>query len=152
MKAAEGVECGADKNSMNDAVAEKISEIEDKVPETVTVGPWTGKVDQAAVKDVMEVEKKFWKEDARVLEDLGVKLIAEPFERAQMIIAAGLGVILKPSREYLGALKALGPDPEKCNENAMLSCLWKLDSKNRRESMGPNLFSSQCAKDNGCEA
>ena len=138
---------GDSKDAMNKAMDSAIKDAETKIPDSISVGPKTVKVDTAAVKDMMETERKFWRTDARKVEDLVNVVLTEPLMRTEARIAASMATILKPASELLPLIGNMVPDGSTCNVAGFVDCLWGSPARDRR---GPRIFQGKCATDNKC--
>ena len=72
------------------------------------------KIDDAAIKDAMEYDRKFWNEDARKIEQLPEEMIAAPLERAKARLAGSMASIFKPASEMLPLVMKTFPNAETC--------------------------------------
>jgi hypothetical protein len=77
-------------DSFNADMDAALKKAEGDIPARVVIGGGSLKVDQAAMKDMMEADRKFWQQDARKLEDLVGTVLVEPLQRTQVRIAASI--------------------------------------------------------------
>jgi len=95
----------------------------------------------------MKLERNFWRNDARKIEDLAQKSLVEPLEKTKVRMAGAMASILKPASQALPLIMKMFPNGATCKPDAFLDCVWKLP---RRERRGDMIFRSACAAQSGC--
>lgn len=109
---------------------ETLGRVEGSVPDTVSVGNTTVRVNKKAVNDMMETERRFWREDARKVEDALEKAFGTPLKRTEIRIAGSMASVLQTGSEMMAESQYWFPD-QKCKVPSFVDCLWGLPEQDR---------------------
>ena len=99
---------------------------EANVPSSVSVGGATVNVDQGAIRDMMETDRKLWRADRGALFKIANTAVEEPLQRTGIRMAASVSRIFGPASEVLQGMVRGSASATTCQVPQYVDCVMKL--------------------------